>query len=80
MFLATAGRERRIAWMLRRIAALPYVERSSICLHHIEGLSYREAGARLGLNASSVLRAAERGLNRLRKSAAKEAARASKRV
>ncbi len=74
-FRATAERERRVAWMLRRIDKLPPVERSSVRFHYFEGLSYRDAGLRLGLNASSVLRAAERGLRRLREAASRETAR-----
>lgn len=63
------GKEK--AKLLKRTRArmakrLTPVERRSIELYYFEDMNYREAGSAMGLNASSVYRAIQRALRKLR--------------
>ena len=51
------------------VLRLTAVERRCIELYYFQGLNYREAAAVLGVNASSVYRAVQRGLRKLREAA-----------
>lgn len=66
-------KDRLLDW-IRQIMnqRLSQVERQSIELYYFQGLTYRQAGRRLGLNPSSVLRAVRRGLWKLQRAAADE--------
>lgn len=48
---------------------LTVAERRCIQLYYFEGLNYRQAAARLGVNPSTVYRGVQRGLRKLRQAA-----------
>ncbi len=69
-----------IAWGRRKAVLLAWVreqmmvvltarERHCLDLYYFRGLTYREAGAATGTNASSVYRAVQRSIRKLRKAA-----------
>lgn len=67
------------AWLLRWVRArmedrLTPRERHCVELYYFEGLSFAEAGARTGTHASSVCRAVQRAVGRLRAAAAEDPA------
>lgn len=62
-----------LAWVHATMAArLTDRERHCIALYFFEGCSFAEAGERTGTHASSVLRAVQRGLRKLRSAAQEE--------
>lgn len=69
------GRQKLVllAWV-RNVMVERLTEREQECvrLHYFEGLALREIGRRTGTNASSVHRALQRGIRRLREAAARD--------
>lgn len=64
-----AGSIDRRAWLAIVVDALPEQDRALVNMLYVEGLSLREAGARLGLNdtnGGSMLRRRDRALDKLR--------------
>lgn len=71
----TWGREkaRLLAWVRRQMAhRLTECERAAVELHYFEGLSFRDAAERLRRNPSSVCRAVQRSIRKLRQAAAED--------
>jgi len=61
---------RLLAWVRAQMfLRLTPVERRCIELYYLRGLNYREAGAVLGVHASSVYRGVRRGIRKLREAA-----------
>jgi len=59
-----------LAWVREQMhIALTARERHCLELYYFRGLTYREAGAATGTNASSVYRAVQRSIRKLRKAA-----------
>jgi RNA polymerase sigma factor (sigma-70 family) len=76
------GREkaRLLRWVRKRMGErLTLRERRCIELYFFQGMTYREAAVKTGVNASSVHRAVQRGLRKLRAAAARRPAKPAKR-
>lgn len=68
-----AGRRRLLDWVRRHMESeLTECERECIWLYYFQGMGYRQAGAIRGKNPTSVMRAVQRGLRKLRRSAAED--------
>jgi RNA polymerase sigma-70 factor, ECF subfamily len=53
--------------LLVALGSLPHTEAEVVWLHHVEGLSFRTIGSRLGLSAKSIRRFCAKGLRSLRR-------------
>jgi DNA-directed RNA polymerase specialized sigma24 family protein len=63
-------KERLLDWVRgQMLLRLTRVERRCVELYYFEDLNYRCAAARLGVNATSVYRAVQRGVRKLREAA-----------
>ena len=61
---------RKLMWVrAQMLLRLSTVEQKSIELYYFKDLNYRQAAAVMGLNASSVYRAVQRGIRKLRQAA-----------
>ena len=66
------GKEKakQLSWVRGQMSArLTEKERQCVRLYYFKQLSYREIGEKLGINVSSVYRAVERGVRKLREAA-----------
>ena len=65
-----AKKERQLAWVRSQmLLRLTKTEQECITLYYFRGLNYRQAGTLLDMNASSVYRAARRGILKLKEAA-----------
>jgi hypothetical protein len=63
-------RQRRLSWVrAQMLFRLTPVERQCIELYYFEAKNYREAAAELGVNSTSVYRAVQRGIRKLKAAA-----------
>ena len=71
--LEAEERARLLRWVRAQMARrLTQAERRAVELYFFEGLTYREAGARIGMNATSVYRGVARSIRKLRQAAAED--------
>lgn len=66
-------KDRLLSWVRRQTDhRLTAVERHAVQQYFFEGLTYREAAARTGVNASTVHRAVRRAIRKLKEAAAED--------
>lgn len=66
-------RARLLRWVRRQMTRrLTPAERRAVELYYFQGLTYREAGARIGVNPTTVYRGVRRSIRKLRTAAREE--------